>query len=398
MEFSIEDRASRLSHRRRGKLLTGETSTDEVEEEQTPSLGFIRNRATVSIEVVPLELGRSGVRVGKLVVTHFPLYPYYSSQSTPQKMATIEVADIDIPAASSPSLTLDDLTLELEAIEATNLPKQLNSYIIRIGSALHEDGRWIRFYVARRTAKAFDLLVEATNGNETAAVPLYLLPSLKFLFSLSEVDLSSGHYHHHRLRLHEERVTLKPIFKERRVWFPEGEIVEKLHVNESTVIGYVIRKFSALTSYPSEDAERIRYRLSHDSTAKQHFPLELTEQDGLLCLKHRLPKAPAAYSVSISAYLQDKTIPSGSAVLNITVVVADSNNHCPEFDPGTLPNNFEIRLSSRNFTGTVFTPRVSDKDTGENGRVLFKLVGVDGNYEKYFGVDENSGEVSLGCT
>ena len=123
----------------------------------------------------------------------------------------------------------------------------------------------------------------------------------------------------------------------------------------------------------------------------------MNEQNGLLRLKYPLPNAPTSYAISISAYLLDKSIPasiSGRATLNLTVVVSDSNNHCPAFDPSTLPSNFEIRLNSRNSSETVpiFTPKVFDRDKGENGRVMFKLAGVDTDY---FGVDENNGEVSL---
>lgn len=87
---------------------------------------------------------------------------------------------------------------------------------------------------------------------------------------------------------------------------------------------------------------------------------------------------------------------STKSEVRLIIKLIDSNDNCPQFLPKSLPKGFHLQITSglpkTESDSIIFRPVVHDIDSGKNGKIVFKLIGVSGS-ENHFDIDVKSGEV-----
>uniref|UniRef100_A0A4W3IGZ8 Protocadherin-16 n=1 Tax=Callorhinchus milii TaxID=7868 RepID=A0A4W3IGZ8_CALMI len=93
-------------------------------------------------------------------------------------------------------------------------------------------------------------------------------------------------------------------------------------------------------------------------------------------------------NISIKVLVRDNGVPSLSATTTIMVTVVDENDNHPEF---IFPVH-ELRIPENQEPAVIYTAMAMDKDAGENGLVIYQILG--GNLTDVFRFDAISGELS----
>uniref|UniRef100_A0A8C3WY49 Dachsous cadherin-related 2 n=1 Tax=Catagonus wagneri TaxID=51154 RepID=A0A8C3WY49_9CETA len=86
--------------------------------------------------------------------------------------------------------------------------------------------------------------------------------------------------------------------------------------------------------------------------------------------------------------VRDGGVPALSATATVLVSVGDENDHSPEV---IVPGR-DIEVPENREPGLVYTVLAYDLDAGDNGAVRYRI--VDGNTDKYFAINETSGDLS----
>ncbi|PAA85363.1 hypothetical protein BOX15_Mlig029482g2 [Macrostomum lignano] len=153
-------------------------------------------------------------------------------------------------------------------------------------------------------------------------------------------------------------------------------------LSESTPVGYEITRLNATSKDDGNNAV-IRYQLmDHDN----YFSLSATE--GTLTVKSALDyERQQVYYLTVKAY--DLGEPPLSATAVVTVKVIDENDNAPEFPA----DGFRVSVKENEPPGTPLSVKVlaTDADSGENGRLTYKI--LDGDPDRMFALDTNSGQL-----
>lgn len=159
----------------------------------------------------------------------------------------------------------------------------------------------------------------------------------------------------------------------------------------------------------------LRYKLipldENASKSGAIFPFDLNHHTGQLRLKSSLdfdnPKQQKTFQCTIVAnlLLNDKHHPVKSSLTKEIVIkaerkvilkLADANDNCPKFSQQSIPKNFIINLKSREpktpTDAVIFKPQVTDADVGDHGKIVYKMIGLDGS-DEYFDIDPRNGQV-----
>ncbi|KAI6227030.1 hypothetical protein M3Y95_00683900 [Aphelenchoides besseyi] len=189
-----------------------------------------------------------------------------------------------------------------------------------------------------------------------------------------------------------ENIPLEMNVSERRVWF-DGATEEEtprlqLRVNESLPSDYVIYEFRANTTF-IEDQRHLKYRI-HGKEAHK-LPLHLDKSTGQLRLKSRLSRSSQSlYEFSVVAKLDDV---EEKAFVDVSLEVVGSNVNCPQFKG--LPKGYRVVMKSRMPSSSeVLRVKAEDADVDENGRVTYKMIGINGS-DSYFSIDAINGNIRL---
>lgn len=113
-----------------------------------------------------------------------------------------------------------------------------------------------------------------------------------------------------------------------------------------------------------------------------------TRDNYMLMLRRRLDREVQDH-LNISILATDNGVPKLKTLLNVRVTIQDANDRAPVFDQSFI--SARIAVDSPPNT-TVVRLNASDEDSGENGRVSYRI--VDGGEAPWFKVDPDSGVIS----
>lgn len=171
-----------------------------------------------------------------------------------------------------------------------------------------------------------------------------------------------------------------------------------LEANENSPLGSLFKLPDAVD--PDIGVNAIQdYRLEiQDTTTVFPFSLVYDENERTnemeLCLKLTAPldrELQAGYQAVVIA--TDGGEPQRSASMTLSVRVLDYNDNIPRFDSET----YKIDISENLPVGTtVLRVYAEDRDSGDNGKVEYKLVGSsEADHGEIFGVEKSSGSIIL---
>uniref|UniRef100_A0A914UQL5 Uncharacterized protein n=1 Tax=Plectus sambesii TaxID=2011161 RepID=A0A914UQL5_9BILA len=152
-------------------------------------------------------------------------------------------------------------------------------------------------------------------------------------------------------------------------------------VNESSPLQSILGFVTANASKPHANA--IKYSIVGDADT-----FRINEKTGLLYLNEPLDfEQKVQYQVTVRA-----TVDGVSEDTNILVDVLDSNDNSPQFE-GTWAKRHAIAVSRDTaLESTVATIAATDRDSGDNGRVSFRIANED---HTPFIIDHYTGELKL---
>ncbi|KAE9554056.1 hypothetical protein FO519_002752 [Halicephalobus sp. NKZ332] len=172
----------------------------------------------------------------------------------------------------------------------------------------------------------------------------------------------------------------------RKISFKNFEVSQNLQVNESVPVGYIVYQFAVENGF-KEELDSVKYRLR---TEAKEFPFHLDRNTGQLKIKEKLDyETSKSYEFTVIAKLEGFEDVKESFPVKVTVI--DSNDNCPDFIK--VPENFKVLLPSPKNGTKIFEIKAVDSDSGENGKVFYKLRSS-GNLSN-FEIDSESGVITV---
>ncbi len=119
-------------------------------------------------------------------------------------------------------------------------------------------------------------------------------------------------------------------------------------------------------------------------------PFVIDNVDGKITTKEVLDREHrSVYTFPVTAV--DKGEPPLSAIATITVLITDDNDNSPVFDQDVYMVTF---LEKSPVGSVLLLPKATDVDEGENGQLMYSLVGVD-TAVAYFSIATTTGLISI---